>query len=239
MAKYGKWIGGGLGWVLGGPIGLIVGFIAGSIYDNAKAVRTYTGINTQPGDFAVALVVITAMVMKADNVIKKSELDFVKGFFIKNFGEAKARQALLMLRDVLKKDIPARDVCEQMRTNLDYSSKLQMLHYMFGIANSDGELHPLEITVIRQMAQWIGVQQSDYNSIQAMFIGDQDSAYKILNLDKNASDEDVKKAYRSLALKYHPDKVAHLGEDVQRAAKEKFQKLLEAYETVKKQRGMK
>jgi len=237
MAKYGKWIGGGLGWVLGGPIGLIVGFIAGSIYDHTKLIRP--NANTQPGDFAVALVVITAVVMKADKVIKKAELDFVKNFFVRNFGEAKAQQALLMLRDVLKKEIPAREVCEQMRINLDYASKLQMLHYMYGIAASDGEIHPDEIAVIRQMAQWMGVKQSDYMSIHAMFVGDEDAAYKILEIEKSATDDEVKKAYRSMAIKYHPDKVAHLGEDVQRAAKEKFQKLQEAYETVKKQRGMK
>ncbi|MBP7463424.1 MAG: TerB family tellurite resistance protein [Bacteroidales bacterium] len=237
MAKYGKWIGGGLGWVLGGPIGLIVGFIAGSIYDHTKVIRP--NANTQPGDFAVALVVITAVVMKADKVIKKAELDFVKNFFVRNFGEAKAQQALLMLRDVLKKEIPAREVCEQMRINLDYASKLQMLHYMYGIAASDGEIHPDEIAVIRQMAQWMGVKQSDYVSIHAMFVGDEDAAYKILEIEKSATDDEVKKAYRSMAVKYHPDKVAHLGEDVQRAAKEKFQKLQEAYETVKKQRGMK
>jgi len=177
--------------------------------------------------------------MKADNVIKKSELDYVKNFFIRNFGETKARQALLMLRDVLKKEIPAREVCEQLRINLDYSSKLQMLHYMFGIAASDGEIHPNEVAVIRQMAQWMDIKQSDYNSIQAMFVGDEDAAYKILEIEKTATDEEVKKAYRAMAIKYHPDKVAHLGDDVQRAAKEKFQKLQEAYETVKKQRGMK
>jgi len=179
------------------------------------------------------------VVMKADKVIKKAELDFVKNFFVRNFGEAKAQQALLMLRDVLKKEIPAREVCEQMRINLDYASKLQMLHYMYGIAASDGEIHPDEIAVIRQMAQWMGVKQSDYVSIHAMFVGDEDAAYKILEIEKSATDDEVKKAYRSMAVKYHPDKVAHLGEDVQRAAKEKFQKLQEAYETVKKQRGMK
>ncbi|HOY38920.1 MAG: TerB family tellurite resistance protein [Bacteroidales bacterium] len=236
--KWGKWIGGGLGWVAGGPIGLLVGFIVGTIYDSATTGRK-SNTTTQPGDFAVALVVVTAMVMKADNVIKKSELDYVKNFFIRNFGETKARQALLMLRDVLKKEIPAREVCEQLRINLDYSSKLQMLHYMFGIAASDGEIHPNEVAVIRQMAQWMDIKQSDYNSIQAMFVGDEDAAYKILEIEKTATDEEVKKAYRAMAIKYHPDKVAHLGDDVQRAAKEKFQKLQEAYETVKKQRGMK
>ena len=61
--------------------------------------------------------------------------------------------------------------------------------------------------------------------------------YKILGVERKASAEEIKKAYRKVAIKFHPDKVASLGEDVQKAAKEKFQKVLEAYENIKKQRG--
>lgn len=83
MAKYAKWIGGGLGWVLGGPIGAVIGFIAGSFFDNSSSKSSKS---TQAGDFAVALVVVTAVVMKANKVLKKSELDYVKAFFVRNFG---------------------------------------------------------------------------------------------------------------------------------------------------------
>jgi DnaJ like chaperone protein len=71
-----------------------------------------------------------------------------------------------------------------------------------------------------------------------MFVKDTDSAYKILEIEPNATNEEVKKAYKKMAVKYHPDKVSHLGEDVRKAAEEKFQNLNAAYNEIKKQRGI-
>ena len=84
----------------------------------------------------------------------------------------------------------------------------------------------------------MGISDKDFESIQAMFIPNTDSDYKILEIDRSASDEEVKKAYRRMAMKYHPDKVSHLGEDFQNAAKEKFQKVNQAYENIKKERNV-
>ena len=76
------------------------------------------------------------------------------------------------------------------------------------------------------------------NSIQAMFVPKTDWAYNILEIRENATNEEIIKAYRKMALKFHPDKVSYLGEDVQKAANEKFQKLNEAYQTISKDRGL-
>jgi DnaJ like chaperone protein len=84
----------------------------------------------------------------------------------------------------------------------------------------------------------MGISEKDFESIKAMFFKDTKSAYKILEITPDASDEELKKAYRKMAIKYHPDKVSHLGEDVQKAAKEKFQQLNAAYEAIKKERGL-
>lgn len=62
--------------------------------------------------------------------------------------------------------------------------------------------------------------------------------YKILEVSPDATDEEVKKAYRAAAKKHHPDKVSHLGEDVRKAAEVKFAQVNEAYERIKKSRGM-
>jgi DnaJ like chaperone protein len=237
MAKYGKWIGGGLGWVLGGPIGGILGFIFGSVVDSMHVTGTpHPG--TLPGDFTISLMVLTAAVMKADKKVVRSELDYVRTFLFSQFGDAKTEQLLLVLRDLLKQDIDIREVALQIKQYMEYPSRLQLIHYLFGIAQADGVSHPDEIRVIELIAGYLGIHANDFASIKAMFIRDLDAAYRVLEITRDASDEEVKKAYRRMAVKYHPDKVAHLGPDVQQSAKEKFQQLNQAYEEIKKQRGI-
>ena len=235
--NYGKWIGGGLGWAFGGPLGAIIGFAIGSIFSNSSESEQYIGSTSQQRDFNVSLLVLSAAVMKADGSVKKSELDYVKRFFLTNFGQERAEKYILMLREILKQDIQVYEVSQQVGRFMDYSSKLQLLHYLFGIASADGSPHNNEIDVISIIAKYMGIASSDFQSIKAMFVQEVDSAYKILGIDPNATDEDVKKAYREMAKKYHPDKVAYLGEDVRKSAEQKLQEVNEAYEKIKKQRG--
>jgi len=243
MAQFGKWIGGGLGFALGGPIGALLGFALGSVIDKTvdKKEDGFTGRQSQstPNDFGASLLVLVAAVMKADGKVLKSELDYVKRFFNKQFGSAKTQQHLLVLRELLKQDIPLQDVCIQIRTYTLYPARLQLVHLLFGVAAVDGEVHTSELRVIQQIASYLGVRQADYTSIKAMFLKVVDGDYKILEINKNVTDEEVKKAYRKMAVKYHPDKVSHMGKDYKDSAKQKFQKMQEAYNNIKKQRGMK
>jgi DnaJ like chaperone protein len=120
---------------------------------------------------------------------------------------------------------------------MDYPSRLQLLHFLFGIANADGVFHPKELNVINSIASWIGVSSADFDSIKSMFIDNLDASYKVLEIDQSATNEEIKKAYRNMAIKFHPDKVGYLGEDIRKSAEEKFQKVNEAYEKIKKDRG--
>ncbi|MCQ2375509.1 MAG: TerB family tellurite resistance protein [Salinivirgaceae bacterium] len=247
---FGKWIGGGLGWVLCGPLGGIVGYLIGSAIEEVQTTASRngqlgsegkaSGRQTTHGDFRVSLIVLTAAVMKADGKVKTSELDYVKAFYVRTFGSA-AQDAILMLRDVLKQNIPVDEVSRQIGMNLDYSSRLQLLHFLFGIAAADREIAPSEVAVIERIASSMGISAADYRSIKAMFIVEAqkttENAYNILGLTPNATNDEIKKAYRKMAVENHPDKVAYLGEDVQKAAKEKFQKIQEAYESIKKERN--
>ncbi|MDD4148811.1 MAG: TerB family tellurite resistance protein [Bacteroidales bacterium] len=241
MVKLGKWIGGGLGWAFGGPIGALLGFFIGSFLDTAtistKSLKV--GGGTQRGDFMLTFLILSAAVMKADRVVKKSELEFVKRFLRSNFSEAETKDALIVLKELLEKDIPLDDVCMQVRRNMSNPLKLQILHYLFGISAADGIVHKDEITIIEQIAIKIGLTQHEYKSVMSMFVQETDSAYEILGIDKSASDDEIKKAYRSMAIKHHPDKVAKMGEDIENAAKKKFQTINDAYNKIKKERGIK
>ena len=240
MAKYGKWVGAGLGWAFGGPIGAVIGLGLGWMFDAAQDSEISQGYkNTTRGDFAVSFLVLIAAIMKADGKVMQSELNYVRTFFIQKFGESQAREALRMLRDLLKQTIPLEDISYQIRDRLDYHSRLELIHLLYGVAQADGSLHPSELGLINRIAGYLGISVSDQQSLRNMFEGDTDKAYKIIGVNKNASVEEIKKAYRKLATEYHPDKVSYLGEDFRKDAEEKFQKINMAYETIKKEKGFK
>ena len=234
---YGKWIGGGLGWAFGGPIGAILGFALGSMFEGMGSGQfAYRG--TPRGDFAMSLLVLSAAVMKADQKVMKSELEYVKRFYYQNFGEVEGQKLVQMLGEILKQDIDIREVSAQVGQFMDDSSKLQLVHFLFGIAAADGFYHPEEVAVIEIISGYMGVSNADYYSIHAMFVKNQNWAYDVLEITKNATDSEAKKAYREMAKKHHPDKVAHLGDDIKKAATEKFQQISAAYEEIKKQRSL-
>lgn len=241
MGNFGKFIGGGLGWVMGGPIGGLLGFLIGSMVDSTTGqTSSYTSIDqhTTPGAFGVSLLVLIAAVMKVDGKVVKSELDYVKQFFVRQFGRESAKEALVMLKDLLKQEIPLKDVCSQIGKNMDYSSRLQLLHLLFNVSIADGRMHPSEIEIMERIYGYLSIASSDYLSIKNMFIPETDSSYKILEIEHSASNDELKKAYRRMAMKYHPDKVSHLGEDFRKSADEKFKKVNEAYAKIKKERNI-
>lgn len=237
-----KYIGGFLGWLFGGCIGGVIGFFIGFFIDLISVNKSHFQEMPQSSyrnDFILSLLTLTAAIMKADGVVKKSELEYVKQFLRANFGVQQTKEALQTLKELLDSNIDLDNVCTKIQYSMQHATKLQILHYLFGIANADGILHKNEIYLLEQIALKIGLSTSDFNSIKSMFIEDTDSAYSILGVSKSASDEELKKAYRAMAIQHHPDKVANLGEDVQNAAKQKFQKINEAWEKIKKERGIK
>lgn len=202
----------------------------------------YTG--NQRNDFEEALLVLIAATMKADGHVLQSELDFVKKYLLQILGEERAKKALLRLRDILKMDIDVGRATMTIRYSLQYSSRLEIIHVLYGLANADGNVAPEERDLIFRIAYAIGLSRADTQSIFSSFADFQSEssladAYKVLEISENATDEEVKKAYRTMAKKFHPDKLAGLGQEAQQNAANKFRKVQEAYEQIKKARGMK
>ena len=248
MGLFKKIIAGGLGWTFGGPIGAIIGVAIASLFDEDKSIeyqkvgddsrsRTATqGAN----DFQVVLLVLIASVVKADGRVVKDELSVVKRFLIQNYGEDGAREAWQILNQLLKQNINVADVATQCSVHLNYSVRLQLLNMLFSVAAGDGSVNDAEVDVIRSIARYMRVADADLASISAMFTKQTNPnwAYQLLELSPDCSDEDIKKAYRRMAMKYHPDKVNSLGEEVKQNATEKFRKVKEAYDYLKQQRGI-
>lgn len=248
MGNFTKWLGAGLGFTLGGPIGAAIGFAIGSFVDGFSAdditieQREYQRTinqnqNTQSGDFEISLLVLASIVIKSDGKIDQRELNFVRNQFYAMYGEQRANHAFKLFKGIIKKDISARQVCVQIREHMPHASRLQLIHFLFGIAKADDFVSEKEIDEIRKIAGYLYINQPDFESIKAMFYDESGSAYKILEIEKTATDDEVKKAYRTLAKKHHPDKLQDLGEEHLKGAQEKFQSIQAAYEKIKKERG--
>ena len=241
MAGWTKWLWGGMGWAMFGPIGGIMGYALGSMSDNTQGFHSnYSGYNkgvpTKAGDFGAAMLILFGAVMRADNELQKSELEYVKKFFVQQFNINYAQDRMRLFKEILKQDYPLKDVCAQIKTNMDHASRLQMVHILFGLSQADGHVHKLEVKVIRTIANYLGISSIDFQSIQAMFYKDTDAAYKILEINKDVDNDELKKAYRKMARKFHPDKVHHLGNEFQKMAEEKFKAVNDAYQHIKKER---
>ena len=194
------------------------------------------------GMFAVGMMTLVAAVMKADGRATKSELEHVKAFLAENFSRDFAREALAALRELLKIDRPVGPVCRRLASDLNYSQRLELLHLLYGVAWADGVFDAGEERLLLQIGRDLGIRAADVGSIAAMFRRqaaeakaqeDAEDDYRILGIEKGASEEEVRKAYRRMAMKYHPDKVAHLGPEFQRDAEAKFRRIHEAYERIK------
>jgi DnaJ like chaperone protein len=183
---------------------------------------------------------LSAAVMTADGKVLKAELDFVKSFFQQQFGARFDKAQLQSLKHFIDSgQIPLQQICGDIRSRMQPEVRVQLVHYLFGIAKSDGNVSGSELTIIQQISNMLGVPQVEFESVKNMFYRDVNSDYKVLGVESTATDDEVKKAYRQMAIKFHPDKVAQMGEEFQKGAKEKFQKIQDAYEAIKKNRGFK
>ena len=235
----GKWIGGFLGWVTLGPIGALLGFWFGSAVDGMmeRSRDTYSA-SEQRNSFLVSLLVLSAAVIKADGKTLQAEMDYVKDFVRKNFGDAAVPEAMRMLEQFTRQEVNIYSVGPQIARYMNYSQRLQLFHYLVQIAMADGHFDKKEKGVLEAIGATIGLNNADISSVIAMFYKETSSAYTVLGISPSATDDEVRAAYRKMAMKNHPDKVATLGPDVQKAAAEKFRQVQEAYEAIKKERGM-
>ena len=239
---FGKWIAGALGWAMFGPIGGILGYYFASRVERlAESAVVYSEDQSwnqgQRNSFLMSLLVLSAAVIKADGKTTSQELTTLRTFFSRNFGPQAGNESEEIVKGLLTKDINLYEVCGQIRSCMDYSQRLQLYLYLVALGACDGLLQS-ETDVLEVIATYIGLSKSEVDSIFAQFRPSNDSNYRILEIDPSASNDEVKKAYRKMAIKYHPDKVATLGEDVQKAAEEKFKAVNQAYEAICMERGI-
>jgi DnaJ like chaperone protein len=264
---YGKWIGGVLGLMTGGPLGAFAGYFIGSIIDNAMAsgddrTDAHTSTDYDSPFFNGAspqaqaareesernsFLFSSSYVIQADARIMHSEMEYVRRFLRTNFGPAAEEQGEQILRRLFeesKKDTPQnwrqqiKEVCQQLHRMMPEAQRQQLVTYLMDIAKADGVVTDTEVGVLRDLASWMGLPASTIDELNNLGRNTIEAAYEALGIRPDATDAEVREAYKRMALKYHPDRVATLGEDVRRSAEENFKRINNAKERIFAARGM-
>ena len=221
--------------------GAIVGYFLGNLIENFSTKNKFKKSrvnNISSQEFELNLLALASLVIKADGKVTKQELDYVRSYFVSAYGKERANATFKIFNDNIKNlGISPVKISMLFNSALNYESRLQVIHFLFGIAKADGNVSVSEINKLLEFSNLLRLSHADFQSIKAMFINEVGGAYKILEIQKSATDNQVKKAYRDLAKKHHPDKVQHLGDAYVKAAQDKFQKIQKAYERIKQERG--
>lgn len=256
MGFWGKAVGAGVGFMVGGPIGAILGGVIGHTYDVGqdqargyyeREDHTWPEVEREFDRqylFYVSLASLAAKMAKADGVITNDEIRAFDHFLRIDLGlNVEERKTVATIFNEAKNSPEdAVAIARQFRGLIGHQYEVldMMIQLLFRIALADGQLHKNEEIFIQNVTSAFGMSQAAYEQIKALYIKQNDNAYRILGLSRSASDDEVKKAYRNLVREYHPDKMQAKGvpEDFMKIANEKMSEINQAYDEICKERGI-
>ena len=240
-----RWIAAIIGYSIFRFPGAIIGFLLGSLFEgmnssseSRRSIFTQSKQGVSPAELELNLLSLASLVIKADGNVNQKELDFVRQYFVQAYGKEHANATFKVFNEeIKKKQLSAQKIATFLRNRMRYESRLQIIHFLFSVAKADGQISDPEVREINNITGFLGINHHDFESIKAMFFNNPDRAYKILEIEKTANPDQIKKAYRTMVKKYHPDKLQHMDEVYRNGAEEKFRKVQEAYEQIQKERG--
>lgn len=235
---------------------LIIVFMAMNLYwiikRNAIVKKYIKGHSEAHNKFFILLLVCSAKVLAADGKIDKAEIQMVKNFFTMNFGFR--GKSLLWAEETLMAELkynrPVSVLAVEMNRALDYPTKLALMDFMFRLAGSDSAINEQEKRVLDEFISFIGINPNDQAFLRARYYSGssryssgfssnrtggkgREHYLRILGLAEGVTQTDIKSAHRQLTKKFHPDVVAHLGNDVRIASEKRMKEIQEAYEYLK------
>jgi len=194
-------------------------------------------------DFQSYLVILCAAVIKVDKKASRYEFEYIRKEMQKVFKTKLTHHHFALIKEFFYKKIPLSRICVRVSAKTNYAVKLQIIHFLYGLALSDTIFLVSEYNVINFIGRLLDISNKDMQSVHAHYFNPDLSGkksnhyYDILGVSESVNYEELNKSYRDMAKKHHPDKVSHLGKEFQEAAKIQFQKISDAYQNIKKIKG--
>lgn len=267
MNWWGKLIGGALGFALGGgPLGAILGLAIGHSFDKGlKGVDAFAASGANQEEIQAAFFAATFSIMgrlaKADGVVSKIEIEVAQDTMSKmQLSEDQRKAAINLFNQGKEADFEYLAAIDQLKTVCGRRTNLlrMFMEIQLTTALADGELHPNEQSLLLEIAEHLGFQKRHFEQLLAMMTAQQrfsgfehshgghvneqqtlDAAYKVLGLNEDCSDAELKRAYRKLISQHHPDKLVSKGlpEEMMKIATDKTREIKDAYERIKEFRA--
>ena len=245
-----------LGWLFDNEIDAV-----NEPYQNREHGQTQTHTNQrgsqwqrvqaerQRNSFLFSFLALASYIIRADGKVMHSEMELLRNFLRQNFGAIAVKQGddiVLKLFEQQKQmgwqrfQSTIQQACFEIRSQMAYPERLQLLNFLVIMAQVDGHVVTEEINVLKEVAINLGLSATDVDSMLNLKDSSSslEAAYRVLGVSPSATNEEVKNAYRQMALKHHPDKVSTLGDDVRKAAQKKFQEINNAKDLIYKARGI-
>lgn len=227
---------------------IFIGIFWGFSFWMKKKISTYEQSQTESHNrFVWLLVQILINIAKIDGVVSKEEISTIHRFFQQNLRYDQTK--MFWVKELIKEAVDSTESMESLllefRNTFAYEPRLILLELIYQVLYAKGHAPEAELKIARDIANYLQIKDYDKRTIEAKYkYGNQQQArtsqgtadryYAILGLESGADKDTIKKAYRKLSMKYHPDKVRHLGEEFRAVAEEKMKEINGAYDFFKK-----
>ncbi|MDF1563025.1 MAG: TerB family tellurite resistance protein [Deltaproteobacteria bacterium] len=260
----GKVTGAAVGMAVGGPVGALVGLAVGHALDHftkpedvdellrqerqERQQRAPLPAGESASDrearlqFTTHLVALFAAVAQADGNVRREEVRTIRSFFSDrlHISGKDLEFVRLLLKKALRDPVDVEAAARTYKAASTGADRMLFVQALYEMVCDRGEPNPAQQKMINQIVVALDLSEADHHTIRSIYfsVPGLDEDYALLGLPEGCGDDDLKRAFRTLAAKHHPDKVTHLGTDAVAMAGKRFAEIKGAYDRIRAARGL-